>query len=76
MNDSTKCFIVKLTPGENPNSPLPQPTRGTRVILNNGAELSGITGITIKACVQGVWTAKVEVTVPLNDIGEIQGVSP
>lgn len=75
MNDSTKCSVAKIVPGENPNSPLPQPTHGTRVILDNGAELEGITGIQIEACVSGVWTARIEVTVFLNEMGVIRGAS-
>jgi hypothetical protein len=71
MNDSTKCSVVKILPGKNPNGPLPQPTRGTRVMLSNGAELEGITGIQVEAQPQGVWTAKIELTVYLNEMGEM-----
>lgn len=71
MNDSTKCSVAKILPGENPHGQLPQPTRGTRVILDNGLEPEGITGIEISACVQGVWTAEIKLTVLLNQIGEM-----
>lgn len=73
MNDSTKCCVAKILPGDNPNSPLPQPTRGTRVILSNGVELEGVTAVHVEAHPQGVWCAKVEVTVYLNEIGEMGG---
>jgi hypothetical protein len=37
------------------------PTQGTRVMLSDGSELTGVVGITLRADVNSMWTAIIEV---------------
>jgi hypothetical protein len=62
VSESTSCVSVATiipTASLNPNSPLP--TVGTRVMLSDGSELTGITSITITAEPGGVWKATITV---------------
>ncbi|RZA22794.1 MAG: hypothetical protein EOP02_15845 [Proteobacteria bacterium] len=62
MSESTNCVsVAKIIPAAslNPNSPMP--TMGTRVVLSDGSELTGITSITMTAEPGGVWKATITV---------------
>jgi hypothetical protein len=62
MSESTNCVsVATIIPSAslNPNSPLP--TMGTRVMLSDGSELTGITSITMTAEPGGVWKATITV---------------
>lgn len=62
MSESTNCVsVATIIPAASlsPNSPLP--TMGTRVMLSDGSELTGITSITMTAEPCGVWKATITV---------------
>ncbi|WP_052075311.1 hypothetical protein [Pseudomonas lutea] len=62
MSESVNCVsVATIIPSAslNPNSPLP--TMGTRVMLSDGSELTGITSITMTAEPCGVWKATITV---------------
>jgi hypothetical protein len=62
VSESTSCVsVATIIPAAslNPNSPLP--TMGTRVMLSDGSELTGITSITMTAEPGGVWKATITV---------------
>lgn len=67
MNDSTKCSVAKILPVPNKMS-----TLGTTVILNNGAELAGVTSIHIVAETNDAWRATITLDVFLSNVPEIE----
>ncbi|MEN5032940.1 hypothetical protein [Pseudomonas sp. Ps21-P2] len=85
MSESTNCVSVATiipAPSLSPNSPLP--TMGTRVMLSDGSELTGITSITMTAEPGGVWKATITVmphyvepvTAEVMVVEAVEAVSP
>ncbi|MGQ3820350.1 hypothetical protein [Pseudomonas alliivorans] len=61
MTDTKTLMVVTIIPGPQPNPSSPHVTRGTKIILSDGSELSGVTGITLRADADGLWKASIEV---------------
>lgn len=61
MTDTKTLRVVTIVPGpqESPNAP--HQAQGTKVILSDGSELGGVTGVTLRADVGGLWKAIIEV---------------
>ncbi|WP_134943234.1 hypothetical protein [Pseudomonas syringae] len=61
MTDTKTLRVATIVPGpqESPNAP--HLANGTKVILSDGSELSGVTGVTLRADVGGLWKATIEV---------------
>lgn len=63
MSESTNCVsVATIIPSASLNQNGPLPTMGTRVVLSDGSELTGITSITMTAEPGGVWKATITVT--------------
>lgn len=62
MSESTNCVsVATIIPADSLHPNSPQPTMGTRVMLTDGSELTGITSITMTAEPGGVWKATLTV---------------
>ncbi|MCF7557758.1 hypothetical protein [Pseudomonas petrae] len=62
MSESTNCVsVATIMPADSLHPNSPQPTMGTRVMLTDGSELTGITSITMTAEPGGVWKATITV---------------
>lgn len=61
MTDIKLLKVATIIPGEKSDGSSSHPTRGTKVILSDGSELTGVTGITLRADVGDVWRAFIEV---------------
>lgn len=63
MSEQSKSLAVATivpAPKHNPDSP--HLVMGTKVLLSDGSELSGVTSVTLKACLEhGVWEAVITV---------------
>lgn len=53
--------VVTILPALSQNLSQAQPVQGTKVILSDGSELTGITGLTLTAKAGGVWEATITV---------------
>lgn len=62
MSEQKKSLsVVTILPAENQNPGRAQLTRGTKVILSDGSELTGILSLKLVANVNGVWEATITV---------------
>lgn len=61
MTGPNKLQVATIIPGEKSSDTSVHLARGTKVILSDGSELSGITGITLRADAGGLWKAWIEV---------------
>lgn len=57
--NSLSVVTILPSPSQSPNQA--QPAQGTKVILSDGSELTGITGLTLTAKAGGVWEANITV---------------
>lgn len=57
--NSLSVVTILPAPSQSPNQA--QPAQGTKVILSDGSELTGITGLTLTAKAGGVWEATITV---------------
>lgn len=53
--------VVTILPAPSQSPSQAQPAQGTRVILSDGSELTGITGLTLTAKAGGLWEATITV---------------
>lgn len=62
--------VVTILPPPNQKPGSAQLAQGTKVILSDGSELTGVTGVTLKASAGGVWEATItvlpEIIQPVN----------
>lgn len=74
MNDSTKCLTVtKIVPLTDQNPKAVLNAIGTKVILSDGSELSGVTAVRVEADTDTpYWVAKIELTVYLSQVGQLE----
>ncbi|RXU01564.1 hypothetical protein B1F69_03930 [Pseudomonas syringae] len=61
MTDTKTLKVATIIPGPQSHPGSPHLARGTKVILSDGSELGGVTGITLRAEVNGLWKATIEV---------------
>lgn len=61
MTDITLLKVATIIPGEKADGSSFHPAQGTKVVLSDGSELTGVTGITLRAEVGGIWKAVIEV---------------
>lgn len=61
MTDTKTLKVATIVPGPQSNPNSPHLTRGTKVILSDGSELGGVTGVTLRAEDDGLWKAIIEV---------------
>ncbi|MFA1013289.1 hypothetical protein, partial [Pseudomonas tremae] len=61
MTDTNTLKVATIIPGPQENLIGPHLARGTKVILSDGSELGGITSVTLRADVRGLWKATIEV---------------
>ena len=58
---SNSLSVVTILPPPNQKPDSAQMAQGTKVMLSDGSELTGVTGITLKANAGGVWEATITV---------------
>ncbi|MEE4882419.1 hypothetical protein V2K29_02070 [Pseudomonas alliivorans] len=61
MTDTKVLEVAKIIPGPQSSPNSPHLAQGTKVILSDGSELTGVTRITLRAEVGDVWKAIIEV---------------
>uniref|UniRef100_A0A7C1X4M6 Uncharacterized protein n=1 Tax=Pseudomonas graminis TaxID=158627 RepID=A0A7C1X4M6_9PSED len=61
MTDGNQLKVVTISPGPASAGGMAHHTKGTKVILSDGSELSGVTRITLHAEPKDVWKAVIEV---------------
>jgi len=61
MTDTKTLKVATIIPGPQSHPGSPHLARGTKVILSDGSELGGLTSITLRAEVNGLWKATIEV---------------
>ena len=62
MNEPKNSLsVVTILPPPNQKPGSAQMAQGTKVMLSDGSELTGVTGVTLKASAGGVWEATVTV---------------
>lgn len=61
MDDAKTLRVATIAPGPQSDPNSPHLTRGTKVILSDGSELGGVTGISLRADPDGLWKAIIEV---------------
>ncbi|MFL1495154.1 hypothetical protein [Pseudomonas antarctica] len=62
MNEPKNSLsVVTILPPPNQKPGSAQMVQGTKVMLSDGSELSGVTGVTLKAVAGGVWEATITV---------------
>jgi hypothetical protein len=61
MTEVSQLKVVTIKPGPASGGGVAHHTKGTRVILSDGSELSGVTRITLHAEPNDVWKAVIEV---------------
>ncbi|HEY0290704.1 MAG TPA: hypothetical protein VGC62_27485 [Pseudomonas sp.] len=61
MTDSKQLKIATIIPAPTKDGSGCHLTQGTRVLLSDGSELSGVISINLSAEANGVWTALIEV---------------
>lgn len=58
---SNSLSVVTILPPPNQKPDSAQMAQGTKVMLSDGSELTGVTGVTLKASAGGVWEATITV---------------
>ena len=76
MNDPKNCLsVVTILPPLSPKPGSAQMAQGTKVMLSDGSELSGVRSVELKAETGGVWKAIItvypEIIQPVNAEAEI-----
>ena len=71
MNEPKNSLsVVTILPPQNQKPGSAQMAQGTKVMLSDGSELTGVTGVTLKASAGGVWEATItvlpEIIQPVN----------
>ena len=61
MADSNELKVVTIKPGPASGGGMAHHTKGTKVILSDGSELSGVTRINLHAEPNDIWKAVIEV---------------
>ncbi|KPC32538.1 Uncharacterized protein ABJ99_4561 [Pseudomonas syringae pv. cilantro] len=61
MTDTKTLKVATIIPGPQSNPNGPHLAQGTKVILSDGSELSGVAGVTLRAEAGGLWKATIEV---------------
>ncbi|KGS16302.1 hypothetical protein [Pseudomonas coronafaciens] len=61
MTDAKTLKVATIIPGPQSRPDGPHLVQGTKVILSDGSELSGVTGVTLRAEPNGLWKATIEV---------------
>lgn len=62
MNEPKNSLsVVTILPPSNQKPGSAQAAQGTKVMLSNGSELTGVTAVTLKASAGGVWEATITV---------------
>lgn len=61
MTDTKKLMVATIIPGPQSHPNGPHLAQRTKVLLSDGSELSGVTSVTLRADVGGVWKATIEV---------------
>ncbi|RMP18260.1 hypothetical protein ALQ28_03891 [Pseudomonas syringae pv. delphinii] len=61
MTDAKTLKVATIVPGPQSHPGSPHLARGTKVILSDGSELSGVTSVTLRADADGLWKASIEV---------------
>lgn len=61
MKEESPLRVATIIPGPKSSPGVAHHTKGTKVILSDGSELSGVTRITLHAEVNDVWRAVIEV---------------
>ncbi|MEE5083787.1 hypothetical protein V2J74_03365 [Pseudomonas alliivorans] len=61
MTDTKVLKVATIIPGPQSSPNSPHLARGTKVILSDGSELSGVTSVTLRADADGLWKASIEV---------------
>lgn len=62
MNEQKNSLnVVTILPPASQKPGQAQMAQGTRVMLSDGSELTGVTGVTLKAVAGGVWEATITV---------------
>ncbi|AVI87297.1 hypothetical protein YA0016_27370 [Pseudomonas syringae] len=61
MTDAKTLKVATIVPGPQSHPDSPHLARGTKVILSDGSELSGVTSVTLRADAGGLWKATIEV---------------
>ncbi|KPZ25711.1 hypothetical protein NLO83_04310 [Pseudomonas tremae] len=61
MNDTNTLKVATIAPGPQSHPGSPHLAQGTKVILSDGSELTGVTRITLRAEAGDVWKAIIEV---------------
>lgn len=71
---SAERQLVKVVPGRSVDG-MPQPTRGTQVLMPSGEAIRGVTRITLTADVNDVWRAQIECLASLDEITALADVT-
>ena len=61
MTDSKRLNVATIIPGPPNEGSSAHMANGTRVMLSDGSELSGVVSLTLRADVGGFWVANIEV---------------
>lgn len=61
MTDITLLKVATIIPGEKTEGSSFHQAMGTKVVLSDGSELTGVTAITLRAEAGGIWKAVIEV---------------
>ena len=62
MNEPKNSLsVVTILPPQNQKPGSAQMAQGTKVMLSDGSELTGVNGVTLKASAGGVWEATITV---------------
>jgi len=61
MTDISLLRVATIIPGEKADGSSVHLAQGTKVVLSDGSELAGVTGITLRAEAGGIWKAVIEV---------------
>lgn len=62
MNEhNTSLRVATIVPAENQKPGQPQIANGTKVLLSDGSELTGVTSVTLTATAGGLWQATITV---------------
>lgn len=61
MTDSKRLNVATIIPGQPNEGSSVHMANGTRVMLSDGSELSGVVSVTLRAEAGGVWMASIEV---------------
>lgn len=61
MTETKTLKVATIIPGPQSHSGSPHMARGTKIILSDGSELTGVTSVTLRADADGLWKAIIEV---------------